>query len=202
MVAQGLRCFVIEPTGKGIRFLRRYTTGECPAAPLRGFHNASVEIGRIQIERDEKGYIKSPPPKKFTNSRKWPKQCDCGYVFKRTDNRQVNDEQIYVDIDGKEYTLRNPVPGMMYDSWWMPDRYKGADGRCLTVICPDGKLWQVDARARNCTMPDDNVHRCWVRHGEWPDVTVDKNGVTCQAGGGSIDTGTWHGFLRNGYFVT
>jgi hypothetical protein len=40
-----------------------------------------------------------------------------------------------------------------------------------------------------------------VRHGTPPDVTVDKNGLTCNAGGGSIQVPGWHGFLRNGELV-
>jgi len=58
----------------------------------------------------------------------------------------------------------------------------------------------IDSRASNCTLPDDNVHKCWVRHGEAPNFTVDKNGATCAAGAGSIQTSNWHGFLRNGVF--
>jgi hypothetical protein len=40
-----------------------------------------------------------------------------------------------------------------------------------------------------------------VRHGEAPNITVDKNGVTCGAGAGSIQCGSYHGFLRNGELV-
>jgi hypothetical protein len=50
-------------------------------------------------------------------------------------------------------------------------------------------------------MPDDGEHRCWVRHGEPPRITVDKNGPTCQAGAGSILAGDYHGFLRDGAFT-
>jgi hypothetical protein len=57
-------------------------------------------------------------------------------------------------------------------------------------------------RASNCTMPNDMLHRCWVRHGNPPMITVDKNGPTCGAGAGSILSGNWHGFLRNGELVT
>ncbi len=74
--------------------------------------------------------------------------------------------------------------------------------RHLMVVCPDGHWWNIDSRCSNCTMKDDRVHRCWVRHGEPPNITVDKNGVTCQAGGGSIQTPDWHGFLRNGELVS
>jgi len=59
----------------------------------------------------------------------------------------------------------------------------------------------MDDRASNCGSRDDDEHRCWVRHGEPPDLTVDKQGLTCTAGAGSIVTDTWHGFLRGGYLV-
>lgn len=74
--------------------------------------------------------------------------------------------------------------------------------RHLAVVTPDGHWWDVDSRAKNCTLPNDKTHRCWVRHGEPPNVTVDKAGATCSAGAGSIQTPDWHGFLRDGQLVT
>jgi hypothetical protein len=40
-----------------------------------------------------------------------------------------------------------------------------------------------------------------VRHGEPPQITVDKRGLTCHAGAGSIALGSYHGFLHNGVFT-
>lgn len=117
--------------------------------------------------------------------------------------------------------------GAMWFADWLNDFMAGPDGRSLVVICPDGHEWTIDGRASNCTEPcsrcgqtyaihykarggqacagyrarDGGAHRCWVRHGTPPDVTVDKNGLTCQAGAGSIQTPGWHGFLRNGELV-
>jgi len=78
--------------------------------------------------------------------------------------------------------------------------YLFAEGPQLTVVCPNGSQWTIDSRASNCTMPYDYAHRCWVRHGDplTEPVTVDKNGLTCAAGGGSIQAGDYHGFLTNG----
>lgn len=78
--------------------------------------------------------------------------------------------------------------------------WDNCDGKHLYIVCPDGRWWNVDGRASNCTMPDDRMHRCWCRHGdvEAGTVHVDKSGNTCQAGGGSIDTGTYHGHVREG----
>lgn len=75
--------------------------------------------------------------------------------------------------------------------------YSFEDGPALWVQTPGG-AWCIDSRASNCTMPYDYNHRCWVRHGEPPLVTVDKNGPTCAAGAGSIAVGSYHGFLQNG----
>lgn len=89
--------------------------------------------------------------------------------------------------DGKDYFVSRP---------------NEQDGRVLAAVCPDGRHWIVDARASNCTMKGDDAHWCWIRHGRPEDGTlhVDKNGHTCQAGAGSIDTGNFHGFLHNGQF--
>lgn len=74
------------------------------------------------------------------------------------------------------------------------------DGPSLHAVTPDGHHWNIDSRASNCGSPNDRLHRCWVRHGEPPNIHVDKNGLTCNAGAGSIDTGKWHGYLHNGEF--
>lgn len=76
-------------------------------------------------------------------------------------------------------------------------------GRHLMVVCPNGRQWDIDSRANNCTRPNDDRHRCWVRHGdpETGDVTVDKDGATCEAGAGSIQAGDYHGYLHDGEFV-
>jgi hypothetical protein len=81
-------------------------------------------------------------------------------------------------------------------------RWHGPDGKFLIAVCPGGHHWHIDGKASNCTKPSDEVHKCWIRHGEPPNLTVDKNGDTCAAGAGSIQTPNWHGFLRNGVFTT
>jgi hypothetical protein len=96
---------------------------------------------------------------------------------------------------------QRPVPGAMF---WI----KFSGGGCsdheppctqhLMVVTPDRHWWDIDGRANNCTMKTDKRHRCWVRHGVPPDLTVDKAGLTCAAGAGSIQTPDWHGYLHNG----
>ncbi len=103
-----------------------------------------------------------------------------------------------------------PVGAMWYADWMLPgegEHFKftgpapwkaGPDGRVLAVKTPGG-TWIIDSRCSNCGLPEDDEHCCWVRHGIPPLITVDKNGKTCSAGGGSIQCGTYHGFLRSGY---
>lgn len=89
--------------------------------------------------------------------------------------------------------------GAMWDAGWK--KQKGADGLAIYVMLPGRQIWFVDGRCSNCSKPTDLVHRCWVRHGIPPEITVDKNGDTCSAGAGSVIVPGWHGFLRNGYLV-
>ena len=107
--------------------------------------------------------------------------------------------------DGREFVSSELPPGTVRDVSSIWDGYpKGADGLSIIVVLPNGDHWNVDSRASNCTLPHDNVHRCWCRHGD-PRATrglhVDKVGVTCAAGAGSIMSGGWHGFLHQGYLV-
>lgn len=76
---------------------------------------------------------------------------------------------------------------------------KGADGLAVCCRLHNHHTWMIDGRASNCTMPDDQDHRCWVRHGTVGDkLHVDKNGLTCAAGAGSIAIPGYHGFLHHG----
>lgn len=118
--------------------------------------------------------------------------------------RRVDTGEVYAH-------LKDAPPGAMWDAPWMHDYGKSrggflmagpnTDGRFLIVRMPNGHDWMIDSRCSNCTLPEDDDHRCWVRHGEPPNLTVDKNGRTCSAGAGSIQSGNWHGFLRNGELV-
>lgn len=127
--------------------------------------------------------------------------CDCGDPACQRSNTAT--EPIYRRSDtGELLTLREAPAGAMWDATWYDDRaeYTGADGITLVVRTPGGE-WMVDSRASNCTLPNDDVHKCWVRHGDprKPETLhVDKNGLTCAAGAGSIQCGSYHGFLHNG----
>jgi hypothetical protein len=108
-------------------------------------------------------------------------------------------------------TIREFGAGAMYYADWMyTEGRMDAQGRklwgfewdnqyepSLHVVTPGGE-WNIDDRASNCTLKTDRLHRCWVRHGLPPNVHVDKMGLTCGAGAGSIICGSYHGFLRHG----
>jgi len=163
---------------------------QCTCAGGHGYHDASVHL----CDGDE-------PAKPDRNDPRWPTKCaHCDYVFTPADQWQVFPESLYRAADGTIMTLRSAPAGAMWFADWMPNDWKGPDGHSLMVKTPGGD-WGVDMRASNCTRPDDKVHKCWVRHGDprTANVTVDKNGDTCNAGAGSILCGAYHGFLRGGF---
>lgn len=182
--------------GRDRIWLRRYG-GKC-RGPY-SYHNAKVLIAANAPERASSD---AATPEELADPR-WPTKCDyCEHVFSG-EARQIFCQSLYRRADtGEETTLHEAPPGAMWDAvWFRHPQHKGPDGRCLVVRCPDGHDWMIDSRASNCTLPKDNVHKCWVRHGEPPNITVDKKGVTCSAGAGSIQTPKWHGFLRDGFLV-
>lgn len=205
-----IKCFTITPNGEGLVSLRRYSRAEgsgwtCEA----GHHDAMVPIGKCRVWREQREG--SPPdwvyaddaPEVSHEDPRWPALCKCGYAFAETDQWQVFTDRIYVGPDGAEHTTRHPPPGALWWAEWLEDLdgwWKGPDGRILMAQTPGGQ-WCIDSRASNCTMPNDDEHRCWIRHGTPPEITVDKNGKTCTAGAGSIVSGNYHGFLQNGYFT-
>ncbi len=91
-----------------------------------------------------------------------------------------------------------PVGACWRVTWYEDFKpWTGSDGKSYACMTPGGE-WFIDGRASNCTLPDDDVHKCWCRHGEAPNFTVNKIGNTCAAGAGSILIGNYHGFLING----
>ena len=202
----------LEPTGELLLGLRRYTPSSTASGYTcsEGFHDALIYIGRAT---DNLFKMRLAPDVDLIpdDDSRWPTHCSCGYEFTEEDRWQEWTERIWRRTDtGEERLMRDKEhpeipsiePGATWNAAWMPDDWK-VDGVYLIVKCPDGHIWAVDSRASNCGLPDDNVHKCWVRHGDPRDchVTVDKDGDTCSAGAGSILTPNWHGFLRDGQLV-
>ena len=79
--------------------------------------------------------------------------------------------------------------------------WDNCDGVHWYLRLPNNEPWQLTGRARNCTKPDDKLHRCWVLEGEPENFNISKSGNTCGAGAGSIASGDFHGWLRNGELI-
>lgn len=192
-----IKCFMVERTGKSRVWWRRYApneTGPC-ASTSHGYCEARVLAG--DVEGDPPSRCIAPDEEE--PGAQWPTQCErCGYHFTPADTRQVFSLDLWhaVGTEGPVFTLRDAPAGAMWFADWM--WRKGPDGHALVVQTPTGE-WTIDGRASNCTLPNDAEHHCWVRHGTPPEITVDKIGHTCAAGGGSIMIKDYHAFLRNGY---
>lgn len=204
-----IRCFWLEPADQVQRALRRYTPDHRGSTYTcaDGWHEAFLPIDTVPavFVESERGRLLGAHDSDITDTDpRWPATCDrCSFAFGAEHRRQVFTQLLYRRTDtGALLTLRDAPAGAMWDAWWYPANgaWRGADGRALIVKTPGGE-WHVDGRASNCTMPTDCEHKCWVRHGEPPNVTVDKNGRTCGAGAGSILAGSYHGFLRQGQLV-
>ncbi len=128
----------------------------------------------------------------------YPKICDaCGEPFGDRGQYQLFRERNYNTRTGSP-----EIGDLFYRDYSDYKIWDNETGPHLIAVCPGGQQWDIDSRASNCGMKEDRLHRCWVRHGEPPLITVDKKGgLTCNAGAGSIKTSNWHGFLRNGQFM-
>lgn len=98
--------------------------------------------------------------------------------------------EFWVRADGQEGKFKNPhefgVGAMWHCDWYKDSKryFPGEDGLILCVVCPDGRPWVIDSPAANGA-PN---ARGWSRSGVAPEITAHP----------SIDTGTWHGWLRKG----
>jgi len=191
--------FFIAPTGRSMRSLRRYAPdGACPDCGT-GRHDASTDLDSV-VSDGPFDVSRAPTHLERTlYAARWPTKCSgCDYEFREEDAWQIFSSREYASADGRAFVGLHRLPvGACYDARWYPK--KGPDGRRLIVMTPGG-LWDIDSRASNCTMPHDDAHQCWVRRGKPEDGTlhVDKSGLTCAAGAGSIQFPNWHGFLHNG----
>lgn len=206
--------FWLERTDQVAVGLRRYAASDGGGFTCAdGYHSNLVYTGLEPAEYGPEGRLAVRSAVDHADPR-WPGECEhgCGYRFSDADHWQDWQEQVYRRTDTGELRVLHQgapapeapaaEPGACWDAWWMPFS-RGEDGIYLMVRCPDGHDWSVDSQASNCTRPGE-PHRCWVRHGDPREchVTVDKNGDTCSAGAGSIQTPNWHGFLRDGQLVS
>lgn len=207
-------CFMLDPTERVRLSLRRFRHGGgCSGAS--SYHNALAPIGEAPIlwaenppaapRSSPRRSYQAPAVDAYAGDPRWPTHCGCGETFGEDDEWQVFVDRVYVRRDtGAEIVLGEAGPGAMWDADWYHGWREGPDGRSIVVILPNGRQWFVDGPANNCTAPTDMDHHCWVRTGEPPLITVSKSAPgqrTCDAGGGSIQAGDYHGFLQNGAFT-
>jgi hypothetical protein len=216
-----MKCFYTQPNGRKQIKLRRWVNDATPGS--NHWHRADV----VLVVLDASGVVVENPRalpldvieliaadaatvedvlplcKDFI-----PHKCaGCGFNLTEENSSFYRDRNELFNgrLPGEEFALNNMPPGAIYRLTHLEGpngdpRYCGTDGRSFGAICPDGTHWYIDGPCSNCTSPNDKTHKCWVRHGEPPNFTVDKNGHTCSAGAGSIQTPTWHGFLVDGEF--
>lgn len=177
-----IKCFWIEPTSEVRLWLRRYADRPDRKCDLpHGYHDAMRQWQDVGDLVDERGCIKALDPEQrpgFDDPR-WPERCACGYVFQLDDQWDVFRDRIY----SNGLPLREQPAGAMYDAYWYPEKRRGADGKCLIVVLPDGHTWNVDGPASNGPG--------WTREGVPPLVTARP----------SIQSPKWHGYLTAGELV-
>lgn len=171
--------------------LNRCTDGGC-------CHYGKIEYGNTESKLEKSGVQESKWKEVVCNtcSLKAPACSDCK-------SNNVTNTKRYNTDSGK------PEPG---DLFWDLSYHDYETGKCwlwdncsgphLMAVLPNGHHWDIDSRASNCTMKEDKMHRCWVRNNDLSNMHVDKNGLTCGAGAGSIVAGDYHGFLHNGNFTS
>lgn len=173
-----------------------------PCATGRGAHEASAVVPGLPADYTELVKVVHADDF-FDREEMWPKTCAyCDFAFSPCTReggswRSLGPRRTYDTPSGDP-----EVGDLFYVLCEYPDRcWTNCSGRHLHVIVPDGTDWDIDSRAGNCTLKEDRIHRCWVRTGD-PElgepVTVGKGGLTCDAGGGSILTRSYHGFLTGG----
>lgn len=181
-----IQCFMLTPTDRVKRFLRRYVVNDDNKCSVNGygFHSAAVQIEDGPAIINEDGGISTDPSHWPQTDPRWPKECACGYVFNNLDHWQLFFNLIYAAPDGQEYTLKEAPPGAMFYSDWFKPNWVGPDGESLSVQLPDGHAWAIDG-------PSKKGGR-WVRTGVPPQITVTPS---------ILVEGKYHGNLIDGKLV-
>jgi hypothetical protein len=197
-------------------FIRNYKSEQscpnCCGGGKPGYHNALTLIRDVPELNAGKvfGEVADYPPEK------WPTQCsDCGALVPMSESKSTIVGQSATVVHRQVFTKRlyntasgSPEPGDLYESHWHESGkciyWDNCSGQHLQAVLPNGDHWDLNSRASNCTMRQDRTHRCWIVSGDPRDGTVhvDKNGVTCAAGAGSIAVEGYHGFLHHGHFTS
>lgn len=187
----GIRCFLLTPTTRAVRELRRHAPNPGKSHTPHGYHSAEVDAGVVEAHVRRDGTVPAQDPRRRRNDPPWPVECSCGYRFTRDDPKQVNLHLLFRRGDtGELVTLRDAPPGAMWDAKWIRvQAWRGPDGRCLMVRCPNGQDWTIDGTSTSGGR--------WSRTGFPPDITVSPS----IAIGHPDDPAFYHGHLTNGVFT-
>lgn len=220
-----IQCFIIVESPVTNRIISRLAIDVlCPTTGKS--HYAEKQLPNGLVTDKESSYHCFSEPYKYEVS-EYPAKCDsCDYAFKPKDSYSFNVIKTWLRADNGLFACNQvhkaPV-GAMWDATWNHDvkDWCGQDGLSICVMTPGGE-WNIDSRASNCgsvckkchkpyrehanstictesIYEDSNpIHKCWIRKGSMPHIDVSKNGNTCDAGAGSIQIGSYHGFLKNG----
>lgn len=213
-----VHCFMIHPTERDRRWLRRYhsrTNADGaeldPCAGPDGYHQARVRIEDGVALKSPEGYHYSPKPDR--SDPRWPVQCEaCGYRFADTDEWQVFCDLIYTDAAGAEYTLRDGPPGAMLYAWWLWDPRRPEDLAELPAMREAARAgnkflsimyleqWAEKRPPLQVFCPNG---RPWIvdataNNGPGWTVTGEPPLITCAP---SIAVTGYHGFLQGGVFT-
>lgn len=185
----GIPLRIAEPTGRCRRSLRRYVHREdIPCSGPWGYHNASADIADVPVE--EKAAHGDNWPH---DDPRWPHACDCGYLFRDSDNWQRNDHEIYRMPDGAEFAFTRSLgrcapAGTMIRAGWYDDYSQHPDGiESWLIALPDGGDWITSQAATG------GGH--WTVTGTAPDITASPSIWHNSPKG-------WHGFVRGGELVS
>jgi len=191
-----------------IAYLRRYWDDKSPCQQGMSYHNAMVELTRSYTPNDwALGGKVSEIAEEL-----WPTQCkDCAKPVPEGTDYQILHKRLYRAVNGEEIAYDQLKVGDLFfinidrgEEHDCHSRWTNCDGNHLHCVLPGNHHWDIDGRCSNCTKREDTLHRCWVRHGDprkGEPVHVDKNGLTCAAGAGSIVVPGFHGFLHSGYIT-
>jgi hypothetical protein len=182
-----IKCFMLEPTERAVRSLRRYV-GEstCPGPGMYTYHNAEVVIEHgVSFPTGNLTLYGSSDDSWPHDDPRWPTRCaQCAREFKDNDHWQHNLDRLFGRTDGgADVTIKEAPAGAIWDAhWWPVVKDRGPDGRCLVVKTPGGD-WMIDC-------PSTSGGR-WTRTGTPPKITVTP----------SILLSDYHGWLRGGELV-
>jgi hypothetical protein len=197
-----IRCFLLEPTGRTVRHLRRYVgvahgLPKCPGQ--HGYHDARAFLDVLATPQDQNPGGETDWPK---DDPRWPVKCDyCDHVFGDQAFWFLDTQHEMRRADtGQLTTLHDAEAGAMWWADWLTGHFASiqhrgrGDGPHLVVRTPGGD-WDIDVPASNRSDGSG-----WDRSGSPPDVVARPSILIS----GVRD---YHGFLggsagdRPGYLV-